>query len=394
MMEIEFSVMEETAGDANKLLPLLDAFEKQYHIHVNLTAISWYKGWTDIAKFGIFGHGPDVSCIGMSWIGSLAAMHALRPFNPQQVRALGGADAFFESSWRSGFLPNDPTPWAIPWLADAMVIYYWKDAFEKAGIEDPQAAFATDAAWVETLKKLQLSGYPYPLALTTKNISMVLHDASHWIWNAGGSLMDANNQQVTFNQPAALQGFKNYFSLRSFISPETLTGVTGDFFRYREAPVYFGGPWMGLVGRNLHPEWGDRLGVVVAPGASCVGGSSFVLWQYSPNSQEAFELIRFLSSQPTRIPASPHSHDIPTRRDAVNMPSVEENIFHRTYLQALQTGRSLPTIRLWGSIEDKLIMETANIWKELFANPDQDLDECLHRHLDPLAERLNVVLGN
>src|SRR5262245_9389562 len=134
MVEIEFSVMEESAGQTSNLLPLLEAFEKQYSIRVKLTGISWYKGWTDIAKFGIFGHGPDVSCIGTTWIGSLAAMHALRPFNPQQVRALGGADAFFESSWRAGFLPDDPNPWAIPWLGDSMVIYYWKDKLEKAGI--------------------------------------------------------------------------------------------------------------------------------------------------------------------------------------------------------------------------------------------------------------------
>jgi ABC-type glycerol-3-phosphate transport system substrate-binding protein len=395
MREIEFSVMEDAEGEANNLLPLLKAFEEQYSIRVKLTGISWYKGWTDIAKFGIFGHGPDVSCVGQSWIGSLAAMHALRPFDPQQIRALGGADAFFESSWRSGFLPNDPTAWAVPWLGDAMVIYYWKDAVEKAGIHDVHAAFATDDALVETLKKLQASGYPYPLALTTKNISMILHEAVHWVWNSGGALMDENNQEVIFNKPAALKGFKKYFSLRPFVSPQTLTDPkAGDFFRDREAAVHFAGPWMGIVGRQTYPEWDDRLGVVAAPGTAYVGGASFVIWQYSTNSQEAFELVRFLSSQPTCIPASPHSIELPTRRDAIHMPSAETDIFHRTYLQALQNGRSFPTIRLWGSIEDKLIAETSKIWEELFTDPDQDLDECLHRHLDPLAERLNVVLGN
>src|SRR5438552_1655154 len=126
MVEIEFSVMEGERGTANNLLPLLEAFEKQHHIHVNLVAVNWDKGWTEIAKFGIFGHGPDVSSIGTTWIGSLASMRALRPFTEHQVRALGGADAFFESTWRAGLLPNDPTPWAIPWLADVTVIYYWK----------------------------------------------------------------------------------------------------------------------------------------------------------------------------------------------------------------------------------------------------------------------------
>ena len=76
------------------------------------------------------------------------------------------------------------------------------------------------------------------------------------------------------------------------------------------------------------------------------------------------------------------------------MPSVENDVFHRTFLEALQHGRGFPTIRLWGSVEDKLVHEIATIWAELFANPDQDLDACLHKHFDPLARRLDVVLGN
>ena len=324
-------------------------------------------------------------------------MHALRPFTPQQVRALDGADAFFEAHWRAGFLPNDSTPWAIPWLGDAMVLYFWKDALEKAGIRDAQAAFATDAALFDTLEKLQNSVSPYPLALTTyRDMSMTLHEAIHWVWNAGGDLMDADHRHVTFNQPAALEGLKNYFRLKRFISPETLTVSSSGvlFFEAQEAVIHFAGPWMGLVGPSVHPEWRARLGVATAPGAAYVGGESFVIWQYSPHYSEAFELVRFLSSQPAHMPASPHSHQLPIRREAVYMPSVETDVFHRTYLQALQSGRSFPSVRLWGSIEDKLTIAITHIWAELFANPAQDLDECLHSYLDPLAERLNTTLGH
>ena len=108
--------------------------------------------------------------------------------------------------------------------------------------------------------------------------------------------------------------------------------------------------------------------------------------------RQAFELIHFLASQPSRIPASPHAHLIPTRREAVNMLSAQEDPFHRVYLEAMQTGRSFPTARLWGSIEDKLIKTIDILWGELFAQPDLNLDECLHRHLDPLARRLNMAL--
>jgi O-phosphoseryl-tRNA(Cys) synthetase len=54
MVEIEFSVMANSEEEANRLIPLLEVFEQQYHIHVNLTTTTWAKGWAEIAKFGIF----------------------------------------------------------------------------------------------------------------------------------------------------------------------------------------------------------------------------------------------------------------------------------------------------------------------------------------------------
>jgi multiple sugar transport system substrate-binding protein len=395
MKEIEFSVMEGALGDSEKLRPLLDAFENQSGIHVNLIGIPWGQGWTEIIKFGIYVHGPDVSAIGTTWISSLAAMNALRPFTPQQVRALGGAESFFESSWRTGLLPNDSTPWSIPWLGDALVFFYWKEALEKAGVLDFEAAFATDAAMTETLEKLRKSGITYPLALNVTKQQIILHEAAHWVWSAGGDFISPDLRQIAFTQPAAIQGWKNYFGLRPFISPEWLSTATasGDSFIAEESAIQMGGPYVGVVNLRQRPESSKRLGISLAPVTSYVGGANFVIWQYSLRYEEAFELVRFLSSQPTRIPASPHSNELPTRRDAINMPTVETDIFHRTYLQAMQVGRSFPSMRLWGSIEDKLVYRISNIWAELFANPDQDLDSCLHKHLDPLAERLDLTLG-
>lgn len=395
MVEIELSVMEGEPGRSNPLLPLLEAFKKQYNINVKLTGIPWDKGRADVAKFGIYGQGPDVSSIGTTWVGSLASMRALRPYNIQEVRALGGADAFFDSSWRSGLLPNDPTPWAVPWLADMTVIYYWKNALAKAGIPDTVEAFSTEENFVQTLKKLQASGhYDYPLAITTIAAPVIIHEAAHWVWSAGGDFISEDNQQVIFNQPKAMQGFRNYFSLKRFISPES-QGATprGDLFDTGKAAIHFGGPYIGNISRYAHPEWTVNLGIAQVPGITFAGGSSLVIWQYTLHPVESFELVRFLSSQPTRIPVSPHDQGLPTRRNALDMPSVETDIFHRIFLQSMQTSRSFPTIRLWGAMEDKLITEISNIWAELFANPDQDLDECLHRHLDPLAQRLNTTLG-
>ena len=323
-------------------------------------------------------------------------MQALRPFSLEQVQLLGGADSFFESSWRTGFLPNDSTIWAIPWLGDALVMYYWKESLEKAGVKNIELAFATDNALVETLEKLQKSGIDFPLALNVTNTDIILHEAAHWVWAAGGDFIASNFREVAFNQPTAIQGWKNYFGLRSYLSPLWLVDekASGDSFLAEKSAIQMGGPYMGVADILRHPDLMNKhLGTTPVPGVSYVGGASFVLWKYSLRNQEAFELVRFLSSQPTSIPASPHSYELPTRRAAVTLLSVEHDIFY-PHLQAMQVGRSFPTMRLWGSVEEKLIAVISNIWADLFTNPEQDMDNCLHKHLDPLTKRLNMVLGD
>jgi len=147
-----------------------------------------------------------------------------------------------------------------------------------------------------------------------------------------------------------------------------------------------------------HKEWGGRRpGIAPVPGIAFTGGCSLVIWQYTSQPKEAFELVRFLATQPAQAPTSLYRHQVPTRREALRVPLMENDISHRTYsqyLQSMQRGRSFPTMRLWGSMEERLVVEISMIWAELFANIVPNLDECLHRHLDPLAERLNSALSH
>jgi multiple sugar transport system substrate-binding protein len=394
VMELDFSVMEGDGKQAEQLLPLMEAFEKQYHIHVNIIPIPWEKAWSEIAKYGIYGHGPDVSTIGASWIGSLASMQALRPFTPAQIQALGGANAYFESIWQAGLLRDGPTIWAIPWLGDVRVIYYWKDTLKKAGVKDFDAAFKTDIALVKTLEKLKKEGVKYPLAITTLPMSLAVHEAAHWVWNAGGDFVSPDGKRVIFTEPKGLEGFKNYFSLLRYINPQSMKNASGVFFYEESSPVHIAGLWVPSS-KNITAERKDQLGVARLPGMAYVGGSALVIWQYTSRFTEAFELIRFLSSEPLIYNKKDLQYkQLPTRRESLDAPETQNNVFNRIYMQTLQSGKTFPTLRLWGLIEEKLLVGIANIWADLFDNPDQDLDACLHKHLDPLAKRLNMILGN
>lgn len=392
MIEIEFSVMVGAPGGASHLYPLLESFKKEHGIQVHLTEVTWSAGWPEIVKFGIYGHGPDVSSIGTSWIGSLASMQALRPYSEQEIRTLGGNDAFFESIWQTGFLQNNPNLWAVPWLGDVMLLYYWEHHLKQAGIDDFKAAFASDKALAETLEKLRQNGIEYPLAINIKSGSIILHEAAHWVWNAGGDFVSPDGRQVAFTQPNAIQGFRNYFSLKPYISPELINTDTGILFNTAKSTVHFAGPWLG-TSDHQHPDWFDGTPRVTSiPGTTFAGGSSLVIWQYTMHPQEAFKLVHFLATQPVHQPTSIYDHQVPTRREASHSPLMENDVFHLAYLQSIQRGRGFPTMRLWGAVEDKLRVSLSNIWDELFNKPDQDLDACIHKHLDPIARRLNIVL--
>ncbi len=44
-------------------------------------------------------------------------------------------------------------------------------------------------------------------------------------------------------------------------------------------------------------------------------------------------------------------------------------------------------------MDDRLTSVYASIWKDILENPELDLEAALGRRLEPLAQRLDLVLG-
>jgi hypothetical protein len=63
-------------------------------------------------------------------------------------------------------------------------------------------------------------------------------------------------------------------------------------------------------------------------------------------------------------------------------------------IRGLKTGRSFPVTRSWGLMEDRLTRAMKALWDEVLAEPGLDLDSAIARHLEPLALRLDLVLGH
>jgi len=392
LIEIELSTMLEGEPKASSSLhSLLDEFEARHNIHVRLIPLSYDNAWSEVVKFALYSHGPDVSAVGSTWINNLISMNALRPFTEPELDRLGGPAVFVPALWRCGQAGNSSQVWAIPWLADTRLIYYRRDWLKAVGL-DEATAFESPADLQQTLERLQTQ-VAIPWVIPTLHSLNTLHYLASWIWSAGGDFVNPRSQEVLFAQPEAVQGIQAYFGLQRYLTPAA-RGLgerqTNNIFLEGQAAVTLNGSWMWLdiASRQLT----SQVGVAPLFKTPFVGAEHLAIWKHARHVGAAVELVRFLTSRQAQSNHLPNFSLLPTRPDLLSAPPFTDDPAHQVMGQALKTGRVYPSIPRWGLIEDRLSASLSQIWADILAEPHSEVEVILRRHLEPLANRLNAHL--
>jgi multiple sugar transport system substrate-binding protein len=391
--EIDFSIM---ASSPDGIQPLLDLFEAEQHIHVRLRLLTWDSAWSVLVKAALYKDSPDVSEIGTTWMGDLVGMNALRAFNAAEVASFGKASSFFPSAWNTATQYGDRHVWAIPWLVGSRMVYYRAQLLERAGV-DPQAAFSSIEAFQSTVSQLHSSEVKIPWTVPTGYTHTHLHNSASWVWAAGGDFLSDDGKTTRFIEPEALAGLRAYFSLGRFLAPQVrhLNRLEPDdvFLTDTETAITLSGAWLFCRARQRENGFEeDPIAVALPPGASFVGGSNLAIWKYSRNPEAAVKLIRFLTQPASQLAYGQQVGLLPSRVDALTASSFSSNPFWQTSLNGLQSGRTFPTVRLWGLVEDRLALGLSAVWADVLADPSRDPHDALVKHLSPLAGRLDELL--
>jgi multiple sugar transport system substrate-binding protein len=389
--ELELSIM---ADSPAAIRPLLDQFEAEHGVRIRPRLLTWDTAWSDLVKVALYGDGPDVSEIGSTWLGDLVAMNALRPFGETEIAALGRAGSFLPSAWQGGRLAGQTQTWAIPWLAGARLMFWRRPLFASAGLE-PRTRFQTAAEVDGVLGRLAASSVPVPWTVPTGLTHTTLLNAASWVWAAGGDFVTPDGKRTLFSQPEARAGLRDYFALGRYLVPPVrrLTGLQPDdqFLNQPGTAATISGSWLfsALRERGLAGE----VGLALPPGASFVGGSHLVIWKHTQQAQAALELVNFLSEGRTQIAYGQRVGLLPTRLEALTGEPFAGDEWWQLAIRGLKTGRSFPVTRSWGLMEDRLTRALKALWDEVLTEPGLDLDAAIQRHLEPLAMRLDLVLG-
>ena len=397
--QIALSFVSDRSAPAFEYLnEILTRFGEDNRIEVVLHAFPWGEFWGETKQIA-FQKGPaSLSEIGSTWLGSLASMKALQPFTPQELNRLGGAESFVPTIWEETSLIGDRQVWAIPWVADARVIFYWQDIFEDAGI-DGQTAFQNPQQMDRAFARLQERGFTTPWICPTARSYDSVHQIASWIWSGGGKFVIDGGKQIGFLETEALAGIRAYFALGRYmpLNRHPLSeGFMTESFTQRGAAAMIGGPWIraGMENSGMSPAMLDKLGIALPPGPPFVGAESLVIWQHaSPaNKRLASDLIALLTSPEVQAAFPRLAAALPVRLDVLATPPYSTDPYFRVFGEALSRGRSLPNIPLWGRIEEELVNGLARIWQQIAAHPDGVLESAILNELEPLAKRLNRML--
>ena len=81
------------------------------------------------------------------------------------------------------------------------------------------------------------------------------------------------------------------------------------------------------------------------------------------------------------------------RVEAVDSPLYAQNIHFQMLRQAIKQGRPMPTVPLWGLVEQRLTEALTRIWSQLLSDPDPDLNHLLDVNMNQFTRRLDATLA-
>jgi multiple sugar transport system substrate-binding protein len=378
---------------------LLDAFEHEQHIHVDLEVLDWSVGLARLVEIAIYGRGPDISQVGSTWVMDLVGMNALQSLSPLEMRAIGSEKDFVPANWNvcitSSPTQEAPVVWAIPWTADVRMVFYRRDLLEQAKI-DPACAFEHIDAVDRTLAALKAHSREFPVSLSTLRSHNSIYHMASWVWDSGGDFMTPDGMHVAFDAPKALRGMRRYFGLGQYISTaqhrKILDHEVDRLFISGQVSAVFSGPWLlGELGAN--PAVRASIGVAPMPGASFVGGSHMVVWKHCQKKEAALALLDFLVKHSMQYEIFP-LFNFPAYLPDWNATQFLEEPYFSAFRNALQKGRSFPASKLWVLVEKHLADIVPSVWEKVLNAENPDIDKVLAETIGPLAGQLNISLAS
>jgi multiple sugar transport system substrate-binding protein len=356
-------------NDKEVLQPLLDKFEDESGIKVDLEVIGWNDLQTRIQTAVTSGQAPDVVNIGNTWATSLQATGAFLPYEDAEMEAIGGADKFVKTALDTGGAKGE-TVTSVPLYGLAYGLYYNKQMFADAGLTPPET-------WEDmvTSAKALTAGDVTGLSLAAGSYTENAHFAFINAAQNGAALFD-DDGQPTFTEDGVVSGIKRYLDLMQTdkvadvgnAQYDNATKAVSDFANLKAAMIISQNNADNSI--TAAGMTSDKYGVVPFPApadgekiASFIAGINLSIFKNTDNKDGALEFVKFMTSEDTQNAVGKPFASLPVLEGVA--PSFTDNAEEAATFQEIYSTMAQPLPLV--PAEDQFESTVGKAMNEMFA---------------------------
>jgi multiple sugar transport system substrate-binding protein len=323
---------------------LADDFMAEYpDVTVSVTAVPWDAAHDRIVNAIAGGQVPDVSQIGTTWMGEIAAIGGLER-TPDSI----DPGHFFEGAWDTTVV--DGVSYGVPWYVETRLLYYRTDLAEDAGFTDPPTS------WDE-LKQMAAgmtdAGARYGLNLQPGG-SGAWQMFMPFFWQQGGEIVD-DSGAFTLDSPACVDAMTYYNSyFEEELTPRQESDVPIESqFADGEVGAFISGPWMVGIIEDAGAErdtWTVAHQPVEQSGTSFVGGANLGVFSDSGNKPAAWAFVEYVSQAEVQAKWYETVNALPAVQTAWDDPALTGDELLTAFGDQLEDAKAPPAIPNWEQV--------------------------------------------
>jgi multiple sugar transport system substrate-binding protein len=342
---------------------LVDTWNKSHTTKVKLTLV---PATNYVQKFGTSsasGSGPDIASIDLVYLPYFASSGVLQDITDLQNQ-LPYKNSLSPSHRR--LATYNGRVYALPFTAEASVLYYNKDLFTKAGL-DPDKPPTTYAEVISDAKKITALGKgTYGYAIAGQCGGCNIFEFTPHIWASGGDVLSADGKKALLDSPQVTDALNFYHTLWADGSmpqqskTDKGSNLTAAFQAGTVGMVPLGAFFVG----PLKQDNKVNFGIAPLPGkdggsSSFAGGDEIAITKNSQHKTEATEFLKWATDQQAQTTLAKLGI-VPVRTDLI--PKVYETLDPRfkAFGDGMATGRTP-----YSTVENELFNDNNGPWVKM-----------------------------
>lgn len=284
-------------GDLELWQSILDPFEEEHDVTVDVTIVPWESFEERFLTGFSSGDGPDIGYMYTEMIGDYISRGQLSSFEEYITDEDREKYFFLEQGEYEG------EQFGIPIVVGgARVLYSNMDLLKAAGVSDAPTNWDEFVAAAAKVQKTGVS--PLEMAWGEPGVGILAPNYINFLWQAGGEIVNEDGTAAAFNDEAGLRAAQFVLDLKEkhgFLS-DTTTGMNADDMRAK----FSAGETAFVFGEDAYAAEFEEAGVNIdatvlsdETAAAFVATDVLVMSKTAKDPELAAALARFMTSGPS-----------------------------------------------------------------------------------------------